>query len=96
MVRQPVWHGCRLIVETEGDDKPLRRPIRELVIELTEQLAETAAQLGTENELADILRIAVDGTGTTRQRRLVEQGGTLLDVVHHLADELANEQSSPR
>ncbi len=99
-VRENRWFASRygldaeLIVETEGDLKPLRRPIRELVAELTELLAETAARLGTENELADVLRIADEGTGTTRQRRLVEEGGTLLDVVHHLADELANEQSS--
>jgi carboxylate-amine ligase len=99
-VRENRWFASRygmeadLIVETEGDDKPMRRPIRELVMDLTELLAETAAELGTENELADILDIAADGTGTTRQRRLVEEGGTLLDVVHLLADELANEQSS--
>ncbi len=93
-VRENRWLAGRygmdgsLIVEGPGDEKPQRRPIRELVHELVEELTPTARALGTERELDEICQIAETGTGTTRQRRLIEEGGTLLDVVHHLVGEL--------
>ena len=80
---------ARLIVETA--DGPLRRPIRELVPELIEQLTPTATRLGIASELNDLLGILEHGSGSIRQRRLVERGASLLDVVHHLADELSND-----
>ncbi len=79
---------ARLIVEAEGDGKPQRRPVRELVTELIAELSPTADMLGTHAELAAIKRILEHGSGSMRQRRLVEAGATLADVVHHLADEL--------
>ncbi|MDX2379204.1 MAG: glutamate--cysteine ligase [Acidimicrobiia bacterium] len=78
---------ARLIVEDLG--RPTRRPIRELVHELVDQLRPTANRLGTRAELDEVLAISEHGSGTQRQRAVVEQGGTLIDVVHHLADELA-------
>jgi carboxylate-amine ligase len=83
---------ARLIVEEGRNGRPVRRPIRELIEELVDQLTPAAQRLGTERELADVLTIARDGPGTVRQRRLVEAGGTLVDVVHHLADELAGDR----
>jgi carboxylate-amine ligase len=83
---------ARLIVEEGEGGRPVRRPIRDLITELVEQLTPTARRLGTERELEDILLIAAEGPGTVRQRRLVEAGGTLVDVVHHLADELAGDR----
>ena len=80
---------ARLIVEAPGDHKPARRPVRELVEELVECLRPTADRLDTHGELDEILAILEEGSGTTRQRAVVEAGGSLLDVVNHLADELA-------
>jgi carboxylate-amine ligase len=78
---------ARLIVEDTG--RPIRRPIRELVRELVDQLRPAALRLGTGAELDEVLSITEHGSGTERQRSVVEGGGTLTDVVHHLADELA-------
>ena len=89
---------ARLIVEhdgTMGTGKPVRRPLVQLVDELLDQLAGTAARLGTEGELSRVREILEHGTGTARQRRLVEGGATLVDVVHHLADELAADRVPP-
>ncbi len=83
---------ARLIVEEGEDGRPVRRPIRDLLDELVERLMPTARRLGTEGELAEVLAIAEHGPGTVRQRRLVEGGATLVDVVHHLADELAGDR----
>ena len=80
---------ARLIVEDPHDGKPTRRAIRDLLTELLEQLRTTAERLGTTSELAETMAIAQHGSGTERQRRVVEAGGTLLDVVYSLADELA-------
>ena len=93
-VRENRWLAARygidasLIVEAAGAGKPERRPIRELVAELIAELSPTADRLGTHEELAAVERIIEHGSGSMRQRRLVEAGATLADVVHHLADEL--------
>lgn len=79
---------ARLIVEADADGKPERRPIRELVTELITELSPVAEVLGTQQELASVERILEHGSGSSRQRRLVDAGATLPDVVHHLADEL--------
>jgi glutamate---cysteine ligase / carboxylate-amine ligase len=97
-VRENRWLAARygtealLIVEDSEHGHPTRRPVHELVSELVEQLGPTAECLGTTDQLNDVLAIMQAGSGTARQRRVVERGGTLLDVVHHLADELAADQ----
>lgn len=94
-VRENRWLAGRygidaqLIEEDDGNGRPTRRPIRELVRELVDQVRPTANRLGTEGELDEVLSILEHGSGTARQRSVVEHGGTLVDVVHHLADELA-------
>jgi carboxylate-amine ligase len=96
-VRENRWFAgrygmdARLIVEDPAG-KPTRRPIRELLDELLDELRPTAARLSTERELEEVLHIAEYGTGTARQRKLVDAGGTLHDVVNHLADELADDR----
>ncbi len=82
-----------LIVEDGGvDGRPARRPVRELVSELVAELEPTATRLGCHAELLSVLAILEHGSGAMRQRQLVEQGATLLDVVNHLADELADDR----
>ncbi len=94
-VRENRWLAARygvdasLIVEHPDHGQPLRRPVRELVTELVAELRPTAAALGTDDQLDDVLQILRWGSGSDRQRRVVERGGTLHDVVRHLIDELA-------
>lgn len=94
-VRENRWLAGRygldaeLIVEDLPDGSPVRRPVRALVCELIDELMPIATEIGSHDELADVLTILETGSGTQRQRRLVEAGGTLVDVVHQLAAELS-------
>jgi gamma-glutamyl:cysteine ligase YbdK (ATP-grasp superfamily) len=63
-----------------------------LVRELIAELAPVAEDLGNLDQLADLQLLLDVGSGTQRQRRVVEAGGTLADVVHHLAAELATDR----
>ncbi|MEJ7801181.1 MAG: hypothetical protein WKF60_11695, partial [Ilumatobacter sp.] len=51
-------------------------------IEFTQEIVD---DLGSANELRRVPDIMEIGNGVERQRRAVEQGGTLLDVVHVIA-----------
>jgi carboxylate-amine ligase len=96
-VRENRWLAARfgidaeLIVEHPETGHPERRPIRELVGELIDRLAPTARRLGTTPQLDDVSSILEIGTGASRQRAVVEAGGTLVDVVHHLVESLASD-----
>jgi gamma-glutamyl:cysteine ligase YbdK (ATP-grasp superfamily) len=65
--------------------------VRELVTELIAELRPVASDLGTLDQLADLELLLEAGSGAQRQRRVVEAGGTLADVVQHLAAELATD-----
>lgn len=100
-VRENRWLAGRYGVDAElivehPTGKPERRQVRALVAELVEQLGPTASELGTQRELETILAICELGTGTARQRRVVEQGGTLNDVVNALVDELERDRAPRR
>ncbi len=92
-VRENRWLAARYGIDAQliEDETHMRRPVRELVCELIEQLGPTAVALGTERELEGVLAILDHGTGSIRQRRLVEGGASLHDVVHHLALELLDD-----
>ncbi len=98
IVRENRWlaarHGidAELIVEHPGSGRPERRPVRELVTELLDDLRQVADDLGNQDQVADLQVLLDVGSGTQRQRRVVEAGGTLADVVHHLAAELATDR----
>jgi carboxylate-amine ligase len=93
-VRENRWFASRygmdasLIVEHQDTGGVERRPVRELVTELVDELRPIARELGSEHELDDVLTLLEVGSGTERQRRVLAAGGTLTDVVHHLAAEL--------
>jgi glutamate---cysteine ligase / carboxylate-amine ligase len=94
-IRENRWLASRygidaeLIVEHPESGRPERRPVRELVTELLDELRPVAADLGNLDQFADVAMLLDVGSGTQRQRKVVEAGGTLSDVVHHLAAELA-------
>lgn len=80
---------ARLIVEHPDTGRPERVPVSQLVEELIEMLDPAVQELGTTSWMDEVRQILVTGSGTARQRRVVEAGGTLADVVRYLASELA-------
>ena len=94
-IRENRWLAARygidaeLIVEHPDTGHPERRPVRDLVTDLLDELRPVAEALGNLDHLADLEVLLDVGSGTQRQRRVVEAGGTLEDVVQHLAAELA-------
>ena len=97
-VRENRWLAARfgidadLIVEHPDTGRPDRRSVRDLLAELVDDLGPTAQRLGTTAQLDDLLTVLDVGTGATRQRALVEAGGTLVDVVHLLVDSLTTDE----
>ena len=93
-IRENRWLAARygidaeLIVEHPDTGHPERRSVRDLVADLLTELHPVADELGNLEHLADLTTLLDVGSGTQRQRRVVEAGGTLEDVVQHLAAEL--------
>jgi carboxylate-amine ligase len=96
-VRENRWLASRygtlaeLIVEHPEHGHPERRPVGDLLRELIAELRPTAQALGTTEQLDDLMVILQAGSGAARQRSVIEAGGTLVDVVHHLVDSLATD-----
>ncbi len=96
-VRENRWLAARfgvdahLIVEHPESGHPERCSVHDLLIALVDELWPTAEQLGTTAQLQDLVMLLEVGSGAVRQRRVVEGGGTLVDVVHHLVDSLATD-----
>ena len=99
-MRENRWLAARfgidaeLIVEHPDTGHPDRRSVRDLLTELVDELGPTAQRLGTTAQLDDLLTLLDVGTGATRQRAVVEAGGTLVDVVQFLVDSLAADDLS--
>jgi glutamate---cysteine ligase / carboxylate-amine ligase len=99
-IRENRWLAARygldaeLIVEHPETGHPERRPVRTMVIELLDDLRPIADELGNLEHFGDLELLLAAGSGAQRQRRIVEAGGTLADVVHHLAAELADDTIS--
>jgi carboxylate-amine ligase len=92
----PVPHPPVSTTYQVGDRMVERAPARELLAALVEMLGTTAQRLGTEQTLADALAMADRGSGAERQRSVVESGGTLADVVHHLINEFETDTPTRR
>jgi glutamate---cysteine ligase / carboxylate-amine ligase len=93
IVRQNKWRAARwgldadLIVDANGR----RRPMREALGDLIEELTPTARRLKCDDELGSLRRTLEAGSSAARQRRVVSEGGTLVDVVDALVAELATD-----
>jgi carboxylate-amine ligase len=98
-VRENRWlagrYGTEATLIVEGDDQEVRRRVAELVRELVDELRPIAVDLGSEPWLDEVLAILERGSGTQRQRAVVDAGGTLHDVVQHLARELDGDRPLP-
>lgn len=96
VVRENKWRAARhgvdaqLIVDDDGHLVPLRQAVADLV----EELGPVAERLGCSRELADVLAMA-DQPSYRRQRAVVAGGGSLVDVVDGLVDELRSDQPWP-
>lgn len=93
-VRENRWLAARHGVNADliATDAGERRPAELLLEQLVDRLTPVAQRLGATDELADVLDIWAAGPSYLRQRAVVEGGGSLDDVVHHLAGELAAEE----
>jgi carboxylate-amine ligase len=94
IVGQNKWRAARHGVDAEliVDERGGLRPVRTAIEELVEELTPVARRLGCQGELAHALRILDHGPSYLRQRRWVEGGGTLSDVVDGLIEELSSDQ----
>ena len=94
IVGQNKWRAARhgidaeLIVDEQGTLAPIRAAIEELVEELTP----AGRKLGCEAELLGALKVLEHGPSYVRQRRWVEAGASLSDVVDRLIEELRSDQ----
>ena len=98
VIRQNKWlaarHGleAELIIDDDGNRSPARVEIERMLADLVP----TAHELGCGDELASVAGIMACGPSYVRQRRIVEQGGTLHDVVDALVAEMATDEPGAR
>ena len=94
IVGQNKWRAARHGVDADLilDERGRLAPVRGAIEELVEELTPTALRLGCEGELLHALRILDHGPSYLRQRRWIEAGGTLVDVVDGLIGELSSDQ----
>jgi glutamate---cysteine ligase / carboxylate-amine ligase len=98
VVRQNKWraarHGldARILVDDRGTQSPLRREVAALVA----HLSPIAAGLGCADELEANLATLEHGASYQRQRRVVDAGGSLADVVDALVLEMELDRPGAR
>ena len=94
VVRENKWKAARygmeaeLIVDEDGNLRPLRAELAELV----EALAPVARRLGCGDELGQVRALVDDGPSYVRQRALVAAGAGMVDVVDALVEELRTDR----
>ena len=91
--RENKWRAARWGIDADVvvDDSGHTRPIRDVTRDLVVELAPVAERLGCSTELADLLVIADRGPSYLRQRRLIEQGAELPDVVAAMRQEMLHD-----
>ena len=94
IVGQNKWRAARYGIDAEliVDERGTLSPLRTVIEELVEELTPVARRLDCEDELLYALRILEHGPSYVRQRRWVEAGATLPDVVDGLIEELRSDQ----
>lgn len=92
IIRENKWRAARHGMDAEivvGEDGSLR-PLREAMAELVEEMRPIAQRLGCEDEVRNALAVAARPS-YQRQRAIVAEGGTPVDIVHALVAELATD-----
>ena len=94
IVGQNKWRAARHGIDAEiiVDERGTLAPLRESVAELVEELTPVAHRLGCETELCYARRILDHGPSYVRQRRWMDAGGSLSDVVDGLVRELRTDE----
>jgi carboxylate-amine ligase len=90
ILRQNKWLAARYGLDAMivTDEHGSRQSVRETIPALIDDLQPVAATLGCEDDLARVARVLEVGAGYERQRRLVQGGATLDDLVGRLVTEL--------
>jgi len=89
IIRENKWRAARHGMDAEIviDEGGGLRPLREAIDELVEELGPTAKRLDCEKELLFVKQMAARPS-YVRQRAIVADGGTVVDVVDALVNEL--------
>ncbi|MBV8984905.1 MAG: glutamate--cysteine ligase [Acidimicrobiia bacterium] len=90
VVRENKWRAARHGINAEliTDDSGTLAHMGDAIADLIDELTPTARRLGCEAELDHARAIVEHGPSYLRQRDVVASGGTLVDVVDSLIDEL--------
>ncbi|MDQ1710422.1 MAG: glutamate---cysteine ligase / carboxylate-amine ligase [Frankiaceae bacterium] len=93
VVAQNKWRAARYGADAEIiiDERGTLQPLREAVADLVHELDPVADKLGCAEELNYALEMA-QAPSYLRQRQIVAAGGSLVDVVDGLVDELRRDQ----
>ena len=96
ILRDNKWRAARygLSASIILDDKGTQQPLRDAIPELVEELMPVADKLGCTTELTHALTMLEEGPSYLRQRSVVDQGGTLVDVVDSLVQELRTDKAT--
>jgi len=94
VVRENKWKAARYGLDADiiVDDDGNLRPVRDCIVELVGELEPVAKHLDCAAELAGVLDMVEEGPSARRQREIVAQGGTLVDVVDALVVELRTDR----
>jgi carboxylate-amine ligase len=98
IVRENKWRAARHGLEAEVivDETGRTEPLRESLSELIDQLGPVSRRLGCEAELARVATMMERGPSYLRQREVVAAGGSLVDVVDTLLEELETNEFTRR
>jgi carboxylate-amine ligase len=94
VIRVNKWRAARYGIDAEiiGDDHGTRVPVAQSIRELVEELSPVASRLGCLDELMSNLETLDRGPSYLRQRRVIEAGGTTVDVVDSLVREMETDR----
>ena len=94
IVGQNKWRAARHGIDADiiVDEQGTLAPLRGAIVDLVEELTPVARRLGCEKELDQARRILDHGPSYLRQRRWLEGGATLVDVVDGLIGELRSDE----
>jgi carboxylate-amine ligase len=96
VIRVNKWRAARYGIDAEiiGDDHGTRVPVAQSIRELVEELTPVASRLGCLEELTSNLETLERGPSYLRQRRVIDAGGTTVDVVDSLVREMETDQAT--
>ncbi|MBV8160043.1 MAG: glutamate--cysteine ligase [Acidimicrobiia bacterium] len=97
VVRENKWRAARhgVYAEVITDDGGTLAPMGDAVDAVLGELTPVAERLGCGAELEHVRAILADGPSYLRQRDVVASGGTLVDVVDSLIEELHTDRPHP-